>query len=438
MDNKEFAKEIFLAGVESVRPEKLIPGFVRTDGKGFSIGEDTFFEGTYRNLFVTGAGKASAAMGEALEDIIGDMITGGHIVVKYGHSRSLKKIRVTEAGHPIPDHNGFEATRDILRISEDAGEDDLIICLLSGGGSSLLADHPPGSSEREMAILNDLLVKSGADINEINTVRKHLSLVKGGQLAASAYPAKVFTLTLSDVPGDLPEIIASGPLSPDPSTFSEALGIIEKLGLTGRLPETLYNYLKEGAMGLHPENPKRGDKVFEKVKNIIIGSNIKALQAAEQKASALGFRVINYGTSLFRDVPSAALHLADTIVKYRKELTHPEPLCILFGGETTLKVEANGLGGRNQHLALLSAKMARDMTGVTILCGGTDGTDGPTEAAGAVVDNNSWSEALAMKIDPEEFLRNFDSFHFFRKTGGVVITGPTMTNVMDMVVILVS
>jgi hydroxypyruvate reductase/glycerate 2-kinase len=285
--------------------------------------------------------------------------------------------------------------------------------------------------------MNELLVNSGAGIAEINAVRKHLSLVKGGQLAAAAWPARVMVLTLSDVPGDLPEVIASGPLSPDPSTFADAIAIIEKYELAEKMPDTLLRYLREGSEGIHPETPKPGDVIFSEVSYNIIGSGAIALKSSEKRAIKLGFNVTNYGTSLFGDVEEAATRIASQALKIREKSFLPDPVCLLFGGETTLKVKGSGTGGRNQHLALLCADLLKDTKGITVLCGGSDGTDGPTGAAGAIVDSNTWRNALSCNIFPESYLEKFDSFNFFREAGGHLITGPTNTNVMDIAVVLI-
>ena len=230
MNRRTIAEEIFLAGVNSVLPEKLITRTMTLKENNLFIGDLNFLLETIEHIYVIGAGKASALMAAEVEKILGNRITEGHIIVKYGYSCKLNYIRVTEAGHPVPDSKGFKATEEVLKIAEKAGENDLVICLLSGGGSALLTDFPKGSSQEEMISVNDLLVKSGACIQEINAVRKHLSVVKGGQIARAACPATLVSLVLSDVPGDQFDVVASGPTAPDPTTFQLALEVLDQIG----------------------------------------------------------------------------------------------------------------------------------------------------------------------------------------------------------------
>jgi len=284
MDHKEIAEQIFLAGVESVLPERLIVNKMEIKDNSLVIGQLTFHLNEIDKIYVIGAGKASATMGAEVEKILGSRITEGHIVVKYGHSCKLDYIKISEAGHPLPDSNGFKATEQILKIAEKATKNDLVICLLSGGGSSLLADFPDGTSPEEMIKINNLLVNSGAVITEMNAVRKHLSKVKGGQLARVVYPATLVNLILSDVPGDPLDVIASGPSVPDPTTFDQAISVLEKFKLTKSVSPGILKYLKEGAASKREETPKQGDVVFENVYNLLIGNNLMALEATKQKA----------------------------------------------------------------------------------------------------------------------------------------------------------
>jgi len=437
MDHRTIAEQVFLVGIASVLPERLITKIMALNDNRLVIGHLNFTLETIENIYVIGAGKASALMGAEVEKILGNRITEGYIVVKYGHSCKLKYIRVKEAGHPIPDSNGFKAAQEILKIANKATEKDLVICLLSGGGSSLLADYPEGSSEKELIILNDLLVRSGAGIEEMNTVRKHLSRVKGGKLACNIFPATLVNLMLSDVPGDSPEIIASGPTYPDSSTFNNAINIIGKYNLRDAVPTKLMDYLTKGAQGLKPETPKPGDTVFKKTYNFLIGTNRTALEAAKVRANQLGLNTIIINGNLKGDVVKTSLYMVETALRFKKDNSITKPACLLFGGETTIAVSGQGLGGRNQHLALLCAILLQNQTGITLLAAGTDGSDGPTDAAGAVVDSDTSPSALLKNIDPAKHLREFDSYHFFKKAGGHIITGPTGTNVMDIVVVIV-
>jgi len=434
---RKIAEQIFLAGVESVLPERLIANVMSLRDNNLKIGSMNFSLGEIENIYVIGAGKASAMMGEEVEKILGDCITEGHIVVKYGYSCKLKYIDVTEAGHPVPDSNGFRATREIIKIAGTAGCNDLVICLLSGGGSSLLSDAPEGCSPQDMSKVNELLVTSGASISEINAVRKHLSDIKGGHLARIVYPAALVNLILSDVPGDQLDVIASGPTVPDPTTYFQALTVLDIYGLTTLIPNGVLTILKDGEMGKRPETPKIGDPVFGITHNILVGSNRLSLEAAKYRALEFNINAIIIDDKLQGDVSTVAEYLVETALKFKNDEDEVKPVCLLFGGETVVKVNGRGKGGRNQHLALLSALLLQNKPGITILTSGTDGNDGPTEAAGAVVDSDTIASALLKGIDPEKYLNDFDSFHFFKKAGGHIITGPTMTNVMDIIVVLV-
>jgi len=437
MNARIVAEQIFLAGIESVLPDQLIRKQVFIKDSTLFISSFQFSLDWVDRIFVIGAGKASAMMAKGIENILSDRITSGHVVVKYGHAVELKYITISEASHPVPDKNGYLAAQKILEIVTQAKENDLVICLLSGGGSALLADFPEDSTLNDMIIVNDLLLKSGADIKELNAVRKHLSKVKGGQLAKAACPASLVSLILSDVIGDLLDVIASGPTVPDPTTFEDAMFVLNKYSLIPKVPMPLINHLKEGVAGLISETPKHGDSIFDNTKNIIIGSNKIALNAASQKTKAIGLHPIIITSALEGDTIKITEQLIDTASKFQSDDAAKKPCCLLFGGETTLKVNGQGIGGRNQHLALYAASLLKNKNGITLLCAGTDGSDGPTFAAGAVVDLKTIESAMGLGIDAQKYLDNFDSFHFFEKTGGHIVTGPTMTNVMDLIIIII-
>ncbi|HBH83988.1 MAG: hypothetical protein A2X05_10685 [Bacteroidetes bacterium GWE2_41_25] len=437
MSRREIAEQIFLAGVESVLPDKLISENMSLKGDLLHIGHLKISLETTENIYVIGAGKASAIMASEVEKILGNSITKGHIIVKYGHGTELKSIRVSEAGHPFPDTNGFEATKSVLEIARKAEANDLVICLLSGGGSSLLCDCPEELTPDDLTLVNKLLVNCGASISEMNAVRKHLSDVKGGRLAGTVFPATLVSLILSDVIGDRLDVIASGPTAPDPTTFTDAIEVLEKFKLKQSLPSRVLDFLYAGATCKKPETPKPGDAVFEKTTNLIIGTNRIALESAREKAQEHNINAIIIEDELQGDVNSVSEYLIESALNFRSDKNEVKPVCILFGGETTLKMTGKGSGGRNQHLALLCAIQLQDKPGITILCAGTDGNDGPTKAAGAIVDSETIPFAISRGIKPEKFLVNFDSYNFFRKTSGHLITGPTMTNVMDIVAIIV-
>jgi glycerate 2-kinase len=435
INRRKAVLEIFLAGVESVKPDHLINRFMRLNMNILEIDDMAFDLSSIKNIYVVGAGKASAIMAKAVESILGSKITSGQIVTKYGHAVPLKFIGLTEAGHPVPDENGLKGTARILSIVDNAGVDDLVICLFSGGGSALLADVPEGCTLEEMKMLNDVLLKCGANINEMNCIRKHLSKVKGGQLSKAAYPARVISLILSDVIGDPLDVIASGPTAADPSTYSEAISIVNKYEIESKLPEKILQFLKEGLENKHAETLKETDKVFLVTTNKIIGNNRSALQAARVKAEDLGFETQILTDKMAGDVSEVASFVFKTILSTKLEKPGRK-VCLLMGGEPTLKVTGSGRGGRNQHLAIIIGELMKGQKGTTILSCGTDGTDGPTDAAGAVVDSFTLQNAIKLNLDIAQYIRNFDSYNFFKQEGGLIITGPTQTNVMDLIIIL--
>lgn len=432
---KKIAEQIFLAGVESVLPAKLIQSRMKLSGDALRIAEKTFSLSRFNSIFVLAAGKAAALMAKETENILGDKITDGHVVTKYGHGTELKYLTLTEAGHPIPDAEGVKGTQKILEIARQAEENDLVICLISGGASALMADLTENLTLEDLKLTNELLVKCGADITEINTVRKHLSRIKGGQLARTIYPATTVCLILSDVVGDKLDVIASGPTVGDTSTLSDALAVIGKYSLQNSLPAPVLQHLHEGEEESLSETPKPDNPIFQNVYNYIIGSNGIALENASRKALSLGFETHIITERLQGDISEVADLIIKTIDNQR--VVNTKPVCLLFGGEPTAKVSGNGLGGRNQHLALLLSTKINSTKEVTILCAGTDGTDGPTDAAGTVIDNKTLTQAVKEDIDFNRFLSNFDSYHFFQQVGGHIITGNTGTNVMDIIVALI-
>lgn len=434
---RKIAEEIFLAGVEGVLPEKLMHSQVKLSEDVLQIAEKTFPLSRFKHIYVLAAGKASALMAKELENLLVEKISDGHVITKYGHGKKLKYLTLTEAGHPIPDAEGVKGTKRILDIAQKADENDLVICLISGGTSALMADFPNEATLNDLKLANELLVKCGADITEINTVRKHLSNVKGGQLAKAIYPATTISLILSDVIGDKLDVIASGPTVGDSSTFEDALGVIDKYSLKNLLPAPILRYLQEGVKGLIPETPKPDNSVFQNVHNYVIGSNRIALENAAIKANKLGFETHIITDSLQGDYTTVANFILKAIDNYRQKNVE-NPICLLFGGEPTVKVSGDGLGGRNLHLALYLSTKIDKRKDITILCAGTDGTDGPTDAAGAVIDNETIRKATEKNINPQVFLQNSDSYHFFQQAGGGhIITGNTGTNVMDIIVALI-
>lgn len=436
MDKRKEAIDIFLAGVESVKPDNLLNRFISIRGNTLQIEEILFDLSSIKNIFIVGAGKASAAMAQTVESILGSRITAGHIITKYEHAVPLKFIETTEAGHPVPDENGIKGTENILTIVKKAEKDDLVICLISGGGSALLADVPEGCTIEDLKKVSSILLKTGANINEMNCIRKHLSGVKGGQLSRAAAPARVVSLILSDVIGDPLDVIASGPTAPDPSTFEEAFSIIRKYNIENELPVQINRVLQEGIEKKRQETLKDSDEILRLTNNLIIGTNLLALKTAKEMAESLGYESQIVTNKLEGDVTDVANYIFE-IAKSVKEKKDNKKICLLFAGEPTVKVKGNGLGGRNQHLALIAARLLKDLPGITFLSGGTDGTDGPTDATGAVVDSFTSENSSNLLLDMEQYIANCDSYNFFKQEGGLIKTGPTQTNVMDLMIVLI-
>lgn len=428
---ERIVRHIFSAAIKAVDPSHAVRehlGRIR----------HAYREGDYSRLLVMGFGKGSVPMARALEEGLGEMIGAGVVVTKYGHNSGpgLERIRVFEAGHPLPDEKGLVATEEILALAGTVDEHTLVVVLISGGGSALFVSPCPGVTLAEKQRTTELLLKAGADIRELNEVRKHLSSVKGGRLAERLYPAGTVSLILSDVMGDPLDVIASGPTAPDSTTFADALKVLEKYRLSGSVPPPVARCLEQGAKGMATETPKEGNPIFRKVENVIIGNNRLALTAARTAADALGFRSGILSAEISGEAVDAARRLAAAAMS-AKHAGSRGPVCLISGGETTVTVSGSGTGGRNLELALAFAVALEGIPGVTLLSAGTDGTDGPTDAAGAVVDGMTAVRARARGLDPDEYLRNNDSYTFFRQAGGLLVTGPTGTNVMDIQIMVI-
>jgi len=437
-DLKKEARQIFEAGLRAVDPIEAIKRFLSVEGNRLRCGEQELDLGTFDRVWALGAGKASAAMAQAVEEVLGDRVSGGLVIVKYDHLAPLEKIRLLEAGHPTPDENGWLAAQQLAEMAEKLDQKDLVLFLLSGGGSALLPMPVEGITLAEKMSTTDLLLKSGASIQEMNTIRKHLSQVKGGQLARLAHPATLISLILSDVVGDPLDVIASGPTVGDPTQFQDCLEVVNRYGLEEKLPGSVKSHLKAGLGREVSETPKPDDPIFSQTYTFLVGTNVQALKAAAIEAEKRGYGSLILSSMIEGDTTEAArFHTA--IVREIVSSGHPlePPACLISGGETTVVVRGRGKGGRNQHFALEAALELEGLEGVCLLSGGTDGTDGPTDAAGAVVDGDTVARGLAKGLNPKAFLEENDSYHFFQDLGDLLITGPTNTNVMDLRVILV-
>jgi glycerate-2-kinase len=432
--------QIIDSAIKSVKPDQLIPRKVILEGSYLIIDTYKYDLNRYEKIYVVGTGKASATMAFELEKLIGTKISNGIVSTKYGHSTPCNKIRIIESGHPVLDENGLRAGDEILKLVKEADENDLVICLLSGGGSSLLEKLPDEITLSELQSVFRALLKCGANIEEMNVVRRHLSKIKGGLLAEAIYPATSVSLILSDVINDPLEAISGGVTSPDPSTFQDALNIIAKYKIKDQIPENVIKYISMGTQGRISETIKTGNKIFEKVTNIILGNNKEALIIAKEKAESLGFNVLIHSDNIqgeARDIGKLAANIAKEI--FKKNLPISKPSCVLIGGETTVKIVGTGKGGRNQELVLSAMIEMNDSEFNYIIAScGTDGTDGPTDAAGAIASKEIWQRSKELDISPLPFMWNNDSYTFFEKTGGLIITGPTGTNVMDIIIILVN
>jgi glycerate 2-kinase len=388
----------------------------------------------FRRIVVVGAGKAGASMALGVERAIGRRITRGLVNVKYGHLAKLRHTELHECGHPLPDAEGADGALRIAEIVRQAEADSLVICLVSGGASALLPLPAEPITLEEKQAVTGLLLACGATIHEMNAVRKHLSAIKGGQLARLAWPAAVETLLLSDVIGDDLDVIGSGPTAPDASTFATARAVLDKYQILERAPASVRERIERGVRGEIEDTPKAGDAVFERVRHTIVGSSRLALDAAARRAREIGYRPLVLSSEIqgeTRDV--ARMHAAIAReVALRGRPARP-PVCLITGGETTVTLRGDGLGGRNQEFVLAAAIDLAGLPDVVVFSAGTDGTDGPTDAAGAVADG----ETCRRKPDAADFLARNDSYRYFQSLGDLVVTGPTNTNVMDVRLVLI-
>ena len=442
------AGELQRAALAAVEPAAAVHRHVRRQGDVLVVADRRYDLRDYGRIFVVGGGKAAVPMAAAVAHILGDRLTASAIVTKYGHVRSLQpptsnfqlptsnfqfptsNLQIIEAGHPVPNENSIRGAQAVADLARQATERDLVICLISGGGSALWTLPVPGLSLADLQALTGALLRSGATINEINTVRKHCSRIKGGHLARLVAPATLVTLILSDVVGDPLDVIASGPTVPDSTTVADAQAVLERYGIRSLEREVFQ------------ETPKPGDPAFERVQYVIVGSNRLAALAAAEQARQLGFHALLLSTYIegeAREVARVAAALAKGVRAHGDPL--PPPACLVWGGETTVTVRGHGTGGRNQELALAAALALDGWPGVLVMALATDGTDGPTAAAGAIVTGETVARARALGLDPRAALEANDSYSLFDALGdrpsGLIRTGPTGTNVNDLLLVLV-
>ena len=427
------------AALAAVEPAQAVKRNVQLSGSTLSVAGRDYDLDRYDRILVIGAGKAGAPMAQAIEETLGDRITAGIINVKYGYGGPSKTIEIHEAAHPIPDEQGVAGARKMVEMLSESDDRTLVVALISGGGSALMVAPVDGVTLKDKGLLTDSLLRSGANINEMNTVRKHLSLVKGGGLARLAMPADIISLMVSDVIGSPLDVIASGPTVADTSTFGDAWGVVEKYGLTGHLPASILKHFESGMAGQIPDTPKPGDPIFDKTANVIVTSNEIAANAAIERASKEGLNTLLLSTWLEGEAREIA-HVATAIAKEIEYSGNPipAPACIVAGGETTVNVRGQGVGGRNQEMALAAAIQMAGLKRSLIMTLATDGSDGPNDAAGGIVDGDTVERALGAGLDPDGFLADNDSYNFFKQLGDQLITGPTNTNVNDLLFILVT
>lgn len=444
---------IFRAGLRRVDPYRMISEHVHLDGSILRIGvENDLLEidlAEFREVYILGAGKATAPMARAMEEVLGDHLTAGRIVVKYGHTDRPRVVETIEAGHPVPDQYGVLGARKVLALAEKAGNSSLVINLISGGGSALLP--VPGSFTahgREIQLTladkqetTQALLASGAEIREINCVRKHLSAIKGGRLLEKIAPARSVSFILSDVVGDDLSSIASGLTTADPTTFADAVAVVKRYNLENKVPERVWRYLQAGLAGDVPESLKCGAAALALTANILMGTNRTALNAAAHKAEKLGYAVVRLTSRITGEAREVAKMLAAIAADARLGLiSTTKPVCIISGGEPVVTLSGQGKGGRNQELALAflrEMELQPELYGtVAFLAASTDGNDGPTDAAGAFASLDLVARCKENNLDIADFLKNNDAYHLYEAIGGLYRTGPTNTNVCDLHIVL--
>jgi glycerate-2-kinase len=430
------ALAIVKAGIESVLPENVVRNSVHLEGNALDIKGRQYDLSGYRHIYVAGGGKASGAMAVELEKILGERITAGIVNDRYGVEAKTRTIKVNNAGHPLPTEDGVRGVKEMLDMLAHAGPDDLVIYLISGGGSALLPYPANGISLEDCIGLTDLLLKSGARISEMNAVRKHVSAIKGGQFLKYTGGASAISLIVSDVVGDDVSFISSGPTAPDPTTYVDAIAVLEKYHIYGKVSSSIRGRLEMGARGEIPETPKPGDPIFDRVNNVVVAASIIALEAAAKKAFELQYRPLILGSCIIGESREVGLVLSG-IAKECLNSGNPlePPAAIISGGETTVTLRGGGRGGRNQELVL--GFLQNYTPGVTMVSADTDGIDGATDACGAIADGTTLERAKKAGLSIANALKENASYDFFRSLGDLIFTGPTGTNVSDLRIMLI-
>ena len=427
---REAAAAIWRAGLAAGDVGPLLQRHLRLDGRSLSAGSLVLDVDRVQRVLVLGAGKAGASMARGVEAILGQRVSEGFVVVKDGYRLPAERIEIVEAGHPVPDGRGFAASARLLALAESATADDLVLFLVSGGGSALTPAPAPPVTLEDKQTVTGLLLSAGATINELNAVRKHLSRFKGGLLARAAWPATILTLALSDVVGDPLDVIASGPTAPDSTSYAEALAVLERRRVVERTPAAVLDRLGAGVRGELPETPKRGDRIFARVTNLVIGNNALVVEAAAAEAERLGYRPHVLTRALQGEARDAARELLG------RARAMPGPACLIAGGETTVTVRGHGRGGRCQEFALAAALQLAAGEALVVLAAGTDGTDGPTAAAGGIVDGGTVARGRRAGLEAARALADNDAHAFLAAAGDSVVTGPTNTNLLDLYLLL--
>ncbi|MEM4658056.1 MAG: glycerate kinase [Candidatus Methanosuratincola sp.] len=435
--SRENAITLFKEALSAADPRRCVLGSIRLDGEKLIVSDREYNLSSYRRIFVVAFGKASQAMAMALEDVLGGWITGGIVVSNSPRSEPFRKLRYIQSSHPVPDQRSVISASEIVSLLEGTDERDLVIFLISGGGSALLCLPAPGLTLEDKRKVTDILLVSGVETHALNSVRKHLSSIKGGGLLRKALPSQVITLILSDVVGDRLDAIASGPTVPDSSTFEDAWRVIEEFRLEHKLPPQVIVHIERGRAGEIPETLKVGEFDAERVQTVLVGSNYLALKAAQRKAEALGYNTLLLSSQIkgeAREVAKAIAGIAFDVERF--DMPVSKPACIVFGGETTVTVKGKGIGGRSMEAALSFCIEIMGHGILGLFCG-TDGIDGPTDAAGAVCDGTTRLKGREINLSARESLMQNDSYTFFDKLGCLIKTGPTGTNVMDIGIVIV-